>query len=62
VTQAEGSAERNAALAMIGETRTAAFVGPGGRARILRGAFVTADRYQVRTVLCVQDKEMKQAW
>jgi hypothetical protein len=46
-----------------GETRTdAAFVGPGGRARVLRGAFLTADRYQVGTVLCVQDKEMKQAW
>src|SRR5271163_4913461 len=46
-----------------GETRTAAaFVGPGGRARILRGALVTSDRYQVGTVLCVQDKEMKQAW
>ena len=46
-----------------GETRTAAaFVGPCGRARILRGALVTADRYQVGTVLCVQDKEMKQAW
>jgi hypothetical protein len=45
------------------ETRTAAaFVGPGGRARVLRGAFVTADRYPVGTVLCVQDKEMKQAW
>jgi hypothetical protein len=39
-----------------------AFVGPGGRARVLRGAFVTADRYPVGTVLCVQDKEMKQAW
>ena len=34
----------------------------GGRARILRGALVTSDRYQVGTVLCVQDKEMKQAW
>jgi hypothetical protein len=46
-----------------GESRTAAaFVGAGGRARILRGAFVTADRYQVGTVLCVQDKKMKQAW
>ena len=46
-----------------GETRTAAaFVGPGGRARVLRGALVTAGRYQVGTVLCVQDKEMKQAW
>ena len=46
-----------------GETRTAAaFVGPGGRARLLRGAMVTADRYQVGTVLCVQDRKMKQAW
>jgi hypothetical protein len=46
-----------------GETRTAAaFVGTGGRAGILRNAFVTADRYQVGTVLCVQDKKMKQAW
>ena len=39
-----------------------AWVGPGGRARILRGALVTAERYQVGTVLCVQDKDaMKQA-
>jgi hypothetical protein len=46
-----------------GETRTAAaWVGPGGRAKVLRGARVTAERYQVGTVLCVQDKEMKQAW
>ena len=46
-----------------GETRTAAArVGPGGRANVLRGARVTAERYQVGTVLCVQDKEMKQAW
>ena len=45
------------------ETRAvAAFVGPGRRARILRGALVTSDRYQVGTVLCVQDKGMKQAW
>ena len=46
-----------------GEARSAAaWVGPGGRARILRGALVTAERYQVGTVLCVQDKEMQQAW
>lgn len=46
-----------------GEMRSAArWVGPGGRARILRGALVTAERYQVGTVLCVQDREMKQAW
>ena len=43
----------------VGETRTAAaFVGPGERARVLRGASVTADRYPVGTVLCVHDKEM----
>ena len=46
-----------------GEMRTAAaWVGAGGRARVLRGALVTAERYQVGTVLCVQDKAMKQAW
>jgi Transposase DDE domain len=46
-----------------GEVRTAAaWVGPGGRARILRDAMVTAERYRVGTVLCVQDKAMKQAW
>ncbi|HEY0376421.1 MAG TPA: IS4 family transposase [Pyrinomonadaceae bacterium] len=46
-----------------GETRTAAaWVGPGGRAKVLRGAEVTAERYQVGTVLCVRDKDMKQAW
>ena len=46
-----------------GEVCTAAgWVGPGGRARLLRGALVTAERYQVGTVLCVQDRAMKQAW
>jgi hypothetical protein len=25
-------------------------------------AFVTADRYRVGTVQCVQDKEMKRSW
>lgn len=46
-----------------GEVRTAAaWVGPGGRARVLRDALVTAERYRVGTVLCVQDKAMKQAW
>jgi hypothetical protein len=46
-----------------GEARRAAdWVGPGGRACALRGARVTADRYQVGTVLCVRDKGMKQAW
>lgn len=46
-----------------GEVRTAAaWVGPGGRASVLRGALVTAERYQLGTVLCVRDKDMKQAW
>jgi hypothetical protein len=46
-----------------GETRIAAsWVRPGGRARILRCAKVTAERYEVGTVVCVRDKDMKQAW
>ena len=46
-----------------GDVRTAiGWVGPGGRATVLRGALVTADRYQVGTVVCVRDKGMKQAW
>jgi len=46
-----------------GETRTAAaWVKPGGLTRVLRGATVTAERYQVGAVVCVRDKEMKQAW
>ena len=46
-----------------GEARSVAnWVGPGGRACVLRGARVTADRYQVGSVLCVRDKGMKQAW
>ena len=46
-----------------GETRTAAaWVRPDGRARVLRGAAVTADRYPVGTVVCIRDKAMKQAW
>jgi Transposase DDE domain len=49
--------------AASGETRTAAdWVQAGGRARVLRGAEVTADRYRVGTVVCVQDPDMKQAW
>jgi len=52
-----------AVTATNGETRTAAaWVRPGGRARVLRGAAVTADRYAVGTVVCVQDPDMKQAW
>jgi hypothetical protein len=52
-----------AVTATTGETRTAAaWVRPGGRARVLRAAAVTADRYPVGTVICVQDPDMKQAW
>ena len=52
-----------AVTAATGETRTAAaWVQAGGRARVLRGAEVTADRYRVGTVICVQDPDMKQAW
>jgi hypothetical protein len=52
-----------AVTATTGETRTAAaWVRAGGRARVLRGAEVTADRYPVGTVVCVQDPDMKQAW
>ena len=36
--------------------------GEGGRARILRGAHVTADQYRVGTVVCVQAKDMKEPW
>ena len=49
--------------AASGVTRSAAaWVNPSGRARVLRGAMVTADRYPVGTVVCVRDPEMKQAW
>jgi len=49
--------------AASGVTHTAAtWVSPSGRARVLRGAMVTADRYPVGTVVCVRDPEMKQAW
>lgn len=52
-----------AVTARSGEIRTAAaWVRPGGGARVLRGAAVTADRYPVGTVVCVQDPAMKQAW
>ena len=46
-----------------GETRPAAdWVGVGGRPRTLRHAFVTADGYQVGTVVCVHAKDMKEPW
>jgi hypothetical protein len=52
-----------AVTATTGETRTAAaWVRASGRAHVLRAAAVTADRYPVGTVVCVQDPDMKQAW
>jgi len=46
-----------------GEERPAAdWVGPAGRARVLRGGAVTAERYAVGTVVCVQAKGMKEPW
>jgi hypothetical protein len=46
-----------------GEARTAAeWCGAGGRARVLRGATVTAVGYPVGSVVCVQAKGMKEAW
>ena len=46
-----------------GEARPAAeWVGAGGRARVLRGATVTAAGYPVATVVCVQAKDMQQPW
>lgn len=46
-----------------GEARPAAeWVGAGGRARVLRGATVTAAGCPVATVVCVQAKDMKQPW
>src|SRR5580698_2501011 len=52
-----------AVTATTGEARTAAaWVRASGRARVLRGAAVTADHYPVGTVVCVQDPDMKQAW
>jgi Transposase DDE domain len=49
--------------AVDGEARPAAdWLGPAGRARTLRGAAVTAERYAVGTVVCVQSKGMKEPW
>ncbi len=46
-----------------GQARSAAdWVGAGGRARVLRGATVTAADYPVGTVVCVQAKDMKEPW
>jgi len=38
------------------------WVGTGGRAKLLRGATVTEQHFPVPTVVCVQAKDMKEAW
>lgn len=46
-----------------GETRPAKqWLGKSGRMRVLRNASVTAKQCPVATVVCVQDKGMKDAW
>lgn len=46
-----------------GETKQASeWVGKAGRAKTLRNAMVTDLQYKVATVVCVQDKGMKQPW
>ena len=46
-----------------GEARPAAeWVGAGGRARVLRGATVTAVGYPVAVVVCVRAKDMTEPW
>jgi hypothetical protein len=46
-----------------GEQRHAGdWVGKGGRAKTLRGGMVTEDNYPVATVVCVQEKGMKDIW
>lgn len=49
--------------AACGESRpAAAWVGKGGRARVLRGASVTAAARPVGAVVCVHAKAMKEPW
>lgn len=38
------------------------WVRPGGRMRVLRSCYVTADRVAVPTVVCLQERGMKDAW
>jgi hypothetical protein len=46
-----------------GERKTAnEWVGPTGRARMLRGAKVTADEFEVASVVVNWDRKMKEAW
>ena len=46
-----------------GEVRPAhAWVPPTGKPRVVKDAKITADRYRVDSVVCVQARGMKQAW
>lgn len=46
-----------------GEVRAAKdWVGKGGRARMLKNAKITKKGYEVATVVCMQDKQMKEPW
>ena len=46
-----------------GESRRAKdWVGRGGRAKMLKNAKITKKRYEVATVVCMQDKKMKEPW
>lgn len=46
-----------------GEVRPAkSWVGKGGRARMLKNAKITKKSYEVATVVCMQDKQMKDPW
>lgn len=46
-----------------GESRMAGdWVGKGGRMKVIKNAEVTADRYPVTSVICVQERDMKEPW
>jgi hypothetical protein len=54
---------RFGAAAAGGESRpAAAWVGKGGRARMLKGAAVTAEAHPVGAVVCVHARNMKEPW
>jgi len=44
------------------ERRADEWVGKGGRAKMLRNAFITHNKYEVPTVVCVHAKDMKDPW
>ena len=44
------------------QRKAAAWVGKTGRARTLRNVTITADNCPVNTIVCVQDKDMKEPW